>query len=132
MHKAIQTNRTEDIACPYLDNPTPVCTMNVAFPYPLRNAVNGHLTDLPETLSDVDKAYSHFRFISKLGLKAITGVVDADGNKLAWEGDEVSEDALDTLSEIKLPSKSGYDSLLTWLGAEIWRRNTLDEGAGKN
>lgn len=134
--KAQDPQSTKTITCPFdSDEPKAGFTISTALPVSVRNRFMDVFMDVAKRLQDEDtvktaELYNHYRELVKAGLKGLENVFDPKGMALKVNG-TVPDDVLNHLSEIKFPG-SGFDNAVNWLGAEIWKANTLQEEEKKD
>jgi hypothetical protein len=134
--KAQDPQSTKDITCPFdKDSPQAVFTISTALPVAVRNRFMDVFMEVARRISDDDSVktsdlYGHYRELVKVGLKKVENVYDSKNNQITING-SVSDADLNLLSEITFKG-SGFDNAVNWLGAEIWKANTLAEEEKKS
>lgn len=133
--RAIDPGATQTIICPFdKDTPPAEFVISTALSVGVRNRFMDTFMSLAGRYRDEEQVtttelYKEYRELVRLGLRGMANVYDSTGKALVVNG-SVTDEILNHLSELRI-SESGYDNVINWLGAEIWRANTVSDAEKK-
>lgn len=136
--RAIYKNATKKVVCPFdTEEPKSVFVISEALPYEERNRIRDEYSEYSREIGGrtVFRNYAAKRAVDivRLGLKGVDNFF-VNGEPFVLKFDEnglVSKESIQSLS-IPLPPSTLYDTLIDWLGDEIWSVNRLSETEVKN